>query len=171
MVIGIDADSKRLAYCALDSGAIRAVGTIERANQAGRIEGRYDSALTAFMRRASEMGAVVYLEGIFLPERQGQSTPRNVLAFERLAEVHGEIKRAARLCAVPVEDVNPSVWHSAILGFSRGREELKAAAMAKARTLTGRDDLTEHEADAVCIALHGAGSGAGFARAAKAANG
>ncbi len=76
-------------------------------------------------------------------------------AHAALAEVAGELKRAARMHAVPVEAVSATAWHSTVLGITKGREALKAASAARARDLTGRDDLTEHEADAVCIAEYG----------------
>ena len=159
-VLGIDADFHRVAFAVLNGTGVKATGTIERANRAGRIDGRYDSRLTAMCRRASEVGAVIYLEGIFLSEPKGGAgnhlpNRRNVLGFARLAEVQGEIKRSARLSAVPVEVVSPSAWHRAVLGFTKPREKLKAAALNEAGELTGRVDLSEHEADAVCLGLYG----------------
>lgn len=152
MKIGIDPDSRRIAYAAFDSNIFAAVATIERANATGRILEGYDAALTSFMRRAQDRGAVLYVEDIFLARRDAS----NVLAYKRLAEVRGELLRAARMHAVPVVDVSASAWHSAVLGFTRDRAALKTASMEKARAVVGGKDLTEHEADAVCIALYAA---------------
>jgi len=156
VVIGIDADTRRLAYCVLDGRQVRAVRTIQRADSRGRVfHSTYDAALTRFMRRAQDVGGLVFVEGIFLTEFKGHATARNVLGFSRLAEVAGELKRVARLHAVPLVVVPASTWRAEVLGFVKDREKLKAAAMAKARELTGRDDLTEHESEACCIALFG----------------
>lgn len=153
-VIGIDADVHRVAWAAVRDGRVVAVETIERANSRGRVDERYDQRLTALMRSAEKQGAVVYLEGIFLAEDRDTSPARNVQAFRALAEVQGEIKRAGRLCGVPVETAGIAEWHSAILGFLRGRERLKEAAMEEAVKVCGFA-LTEHEADAVCVAMYG----------------
>lgn len=167
MVIGIDADVHRVAYAVVDGDEVRAVETIERVvNRVGHVSERYDARLTALMRRASELGAMVYLEGIWLAENggRGKAAPRNVQVYQKLAEVQGEIKRAARLCAVPVEIVSPTTWHWAVLGMRAGREALKRAAQKKAFAATSKllsqfadRELSEHEADAVCITLYAAG--------------
>ncbi len=146
MIIGIDPDCRQLAYAALDGDHDPVVGTVQRSNRVGRILDGYDAALTAFVRRAQERGAVLHIEGIFC---------QNPKTHAALAEVAGELKRAARMHSVPVEVVSATAWHAAILGVTRGRDRLKAAAAAHAHDLTGRDDLTEHEADAVCIAEYG----------------
>lgn len=154
VVIGIDADVHRVAYAAVCGERVLGAGTIERANSKGRIDERYDQGLTALMRRAQEIGAVVWLEGIYLAEDGSTSQARNVQGFRALAEVHGEIRREARRHGVPVEEAAPSAWHSAVLGFVRGRDALKLAAQSAAgRAWAG--ELTEHEADAVCVALYG----------------
>lgn len=152
LVVGIDADARRLAYATIDGGGLRAVATIARANQAGRIDARYDTALLCLMRNAADSGAVVYLEDVYLPTTG--HTGRNVQGFKTLAVVQGEIRAVARRCGVPVELTSASAWHSTVLGFTKPRAELKAASMAKARTLAGQD-LSEHEADAIGLALYG----------------
>ena len=151
MLVGVDPDTKRIAFAAIEHGRVLRVGTLDRADSRGRILPGYDAALTAFMRRAQETGAVVYVEDIYLAGRNAGS----VAGFKSLAQVQGEILRVARQHSVPVVLVAASTWHSSMLGFTKGRESLKAAAQTKARELTGRDDLSEHEADAVCIALYG----------------
>ena len=152
MIIGIDLDSKRLAYMALEEDTPPRGGTIPRANTHGRIHTEYDAALTRLMRRAGETGAVVFLEDIYLPRERSTA---NVRGFKALAHVQGEVRRAARQSAVPVMDCPPSTWHSSVLGFTKGRDALKAAALAKAREIDPQRAWTEHEADALCIALHG----------------
>lgn len=154
MIIGIDADVHRVAWAAVRDGVLLAVETVQRANSRGRVDERYDQRLTALMRRTADIGGVVYLEGVYLATDRELSPERNVQAFRALAEVQGEIKREARRCSVPVFVVTATQWHSRILGFVRGREALKAAAMALAQPIVTRE-LSEHEADAVCVALYG----------------
>jgi hypothetical protein len=153
-IIGIDADVHRVAWAAVRNGCVSAVATIERANSRGRVSEDYDHRLTVLMRKAQDLGAVVYLEDIWLAEDRETSPERNVQAFKALAQVQGEIKREARRCSVPVVDVSPNSWHSEVLGFTRGRERLKEAAMSLASALWATS-LTEHEADAVCVGLYG----------------
>ena len=157
MILGIDADSRRLAFAAIEGGTLTATGTISRANTQGRIHEDYDQRLTRFFRRAGERGARIFLEDIFL----AKGGAGNVRGFAAMAEVRGEVKRAARLCAVPVTDVNPSTWHSAVLGFTTNRDKLKDAAMAKARELDPDRQWTQHEADSACIGLYGQAAGQG----------
>ena len=45
-----------------------------------------------------------------------------------------------------------AIKDAGILGFTKGREALKTAATSKARKMAG-GEMTQHEADAVCIAL------------------
>ena len=152
MIVGMDADTKRLAVAAVERGKVISVWTIKRRNTTGRTEADYGHQLTAFIRRCQDRGAALCLEGIYLPPDQSTA---NVKGFAKLAEVHGEVKHVAAAHGVPVVVVSPNAWHKTELGFTTPRAKLKEAALAKAQRITRRDDLTEHEADAVCIALHG----------------
>lgn len=157
VVLGIDADTRRVAWAwCYSDGEMSPARTIMRSNSRGAMTADYDQKLNDSFEILWRAGGCIYLEGIYLPAPDGpRAERRNVRAFAALAEVHGEIKWVARGFGLRVEVVTPNKWHSAILGFTTGRAELKAAAMEKARDLTGLDDLTEHEADAVCIALYG----------------
>lgn len=146
----MDPDVHRLAYGTLVDGAFRGVRTILRANSAGRMVETYDGALVALMRRAADVGAVLYLENIFLAANDRQ----NVEAFAHMSEVQGEVLGEARRQGVRVERVWASTWHSRVLGFTRDRVKLKAAAQTIAVGLAGYP-LTEHEADALCLAVYG----------------
>lgn len=101
MILSIDADSRRLAYAIIEDGNVRCVRTLERADARGRVREWYESQLTALMRRCGELGIQVFIKGIFC----GQ----NVKGYAPLAEVAGEIKRAARLCAVTAEAPSPQL--------------------------------------------------------------
>lgn len=151
VVVGIDADARRVAYATVRDGNVSAVSTIVRSNQMARIEADYDQRLTAFFRRASEMGSVVYLEGIWLADK----SEANVQAFRSLAMVQGELAAAARRVGVVVNVVQPGEWRAVVMPKVRGRAECKKAAGDIAGRAVGREDLSEHEADAVCIALAG----------------
>jgi len=153
MVIGIDADTRRLAIAAIGNGRVVRVGTIERGNQRGAVHPEYDAQLTRTMRWAQEVGAIVYLEDTYLPATGNDA--RNVRVLKSLNRVAGEIERAARMHSVPLRLVSASAWRAGVLGTYGAREKHKAAAMARAMQYVNRD-LTEHEADAICIAQYGA---------------
>ena len=85
VVIGIDADTRRIAYAVHDGGdTFRAVSSFERAKTSGRIVEAYDATLTTLILHAIHAGAVIYLEGIYLPERRDDTKTtqrRNVQTF------------------------------------------------------------------------------------------
>lgn len=151
-VIGIDPDVHRLAYAVLGNGHVPVVRTIPRENPKGDMEPQYDKRLSGLFRAAAEHNAVVWLEDIYLAH--GKAC--NPKAYRRMAEVHGEIQRVARLAGVPVHTVLASTWQPRILtdGHRAERKVLKRLARQHAQDYVGRP-LTEHEADAVCIALYG----------------
>ena len=150
VILGMDPDVRRLAYATLVDGVFRGVRTIGRSNAAGVMDAGYDAALEALMRRSSDVGAVLFLENIFL----AANDKKNVEAFAHMSEVQGEILGEARRQGVRVERVWASTWHSNVLGFTRDRVKLKAAAKKLAQGVAGQP-LTEHEADALCLALWG----------------
>ena len=153
-VIGIDADTKRVALCIMQGPTVRQVATIERANTTGRIAPDFDQKLTSLMRWAADHGAVMYLEDIFLKDGSAQ----NVRGFQSLACVQGELLARARQCGnVPLLLVSASAWRSEVLGFTKDRTKLKLAAGIEAARVLGdaERELTEHESDSVCIALYG----------------
>ena len=151
MVFGIDADTKRLAVSRfLGDGSLAEVKTIQREVK-GAIVSDYDVQLADVTWECADAHGVIYLEGTFLSHFRGAS---NVAGFARLCEVRGEIRAAARGDGVRVEIVTPQEWRRDILGFTKDKKLLAAAAKEKAEALAGRN-LTEHEADAVCIGLYG----------------
>ncbi len=152
MIIGIDADVYRIAIAVVNKRKVVHVETINRAKAPSVIWPQYDARLAAFMTQARTANACVFLEGIYLDERK---PTRNVRSFQVLAEVHGEVKRAARVAGVCVEVVAPPTWQSRVLGMTKGRESIKAASMRLAKSESGRQDLSQHEADAICIAIFG----------------
>ncbi len=154
-VIGIDADSCALAWSLWRNGKIESAGTIRRADAKGKIYPAYDSALATFMERAQAIRATVYAEGIFLAETKGRATPRNVQAFLKLAHVQAELLQAARVHRVRIECVSPNTWHAAILSFTTDRPRLKTAARDLAEMHLPNREISQHEADALCICLYG----------------
>lgn len=151
-IIGIDADSRQLPYAVIVDNAVESVQTIVRSNSHGRFDERYWIELTRLVRSAQEWGAVIYLESIYLPADGVES--RNVATFEALAKVHGEIEHEARKHRVPIEKAEPSTWRMYVLGENRGGSALKAMAMKTAAEYWAKA-MTEHEAEAVCIAIFG----------------
>ena len=151
-VLGIDADSQGVSWCLLDGDRVEA-DTIGRTSRAGEVDPEYDARLASLLKEARARNAGVVLEGIWLAS--GTSTAiRNVQVFRVLAEIQGEIKAAARANGVPVVVVQPTTWHAAVLGFVRGRAELKGASMEVGRMFAG-EDLDEHQSDALALALYG----------------
>lgn len=155
VVIGIDAQTRVIAAACANGGVVT-TWSIERETSRGvRVES-YAAKLVTLMRRAQELGAVVYLEDTYLEtSRSERRECRNVHTLKRLSEVQGEIKHEADRHRVPLETVSANEWRAAVLGRVVGREELKAMAKARAARDTGRADLTEHEADAVCVCQYG----------------
>lgn len=107
------------------------------------------------LRQLSELGgapAVVLVEDVFLATGD-KANPRtlSVLAFY----VGGIVSLAAAL-SLPVWLVPASKWKAAIVGHAPNREigKERAEAFARAR---GFASLTEHEAEAVCLATYGRG--------------
>jgi hypothetical protein len=130
------------------------VGQIERMTAKGSMMFDYDQRLTALMRKCQEAGSVVYLEDTYLAPVGKED--RNVQTLKTLCKVAGEIEACARRHRVPVVLVTAGEWRAAVLGRTIGREDLKAMALKRASIATGRRDLSEHMADAVCIAQYGA---------------
>lgn len=150
-VIGIDADRRRVAVVAVINDTKHAF-TIKRSNDKGAILTSYPLGLERLMLRAQAASATVFLEGIFLHHRGHPA--RNVETFRVLANVQGEILMMAARYGVVVHVIAPSVWQRQVLGFSKGREELKRASAAAAHALVG-PGLSEHESDAACVCLYG----------------
>ncbi len=148
VIIGIDPDSARLAVAVLRQARRPIIRTLPRADYRGRIDAGYDAALESLMGWASEKGAAVFAEDCWLG--------RNSATFKSLSQVQGELLAAARRHDVEIELVAPSAWQRAVLGFSKDRDALKAASIEYAQEMTSQDGaLSEHEADAVCIAAYG----------------
>lgn len=157
--IGIDPDTKRIAWAQLRNGVCLEIGTIPRRTAAGVFIPTYEAALIAFFQRCALIRATVWIENVFLGMHNNPS------AVARLGEVQGELLFAARLCQVPIEDAQrplQQTWRSKITMVKRGgdhaKAELKMALSLGANVLTGskRDaTLTEHEAAAVCIGMYG----------------
>jgi Holliday junction resolvasome RuvABC endonuclease subunit len=145
--LGIDPDADRIAWCAIRPGLPPETGTIPRRNYRGLIDYDFDSKLDGLMRRARDLDAVLFFEGVFIGPN-----PQSSL---ELAAIGGEVRAAARRAGVKTISVQPVVWMKSILGLTRGREVIKAASACKAREITGLSELSQHESDAACIALYG----------------
>jgi len=150
-VIGVDADRRRLAVAVLSDGK-RWRKSIERTDSAGRFVATYREQVGAMMAYAARQGAVVFLEGIYLPP-QGDMR-RNVDTFRVLANVQGEPVYEAHFAGVDLRLVQPTQWQSAVLGFARDRGRIKAASSEVAGRLFG-PGLSEHESDAACLCIYG----------------
>ncbi len=150
-VIGIDADTRRVAYAVIShSGQLQAVSTIPREARAGFVDSAYDARLTSLMRKAQDAGAMILVEDTWVSE----TDTRNVTTVKRLTEVIGEIRARARMYSVPVDTVDPATWRSETIGVLTDRPTSKAAArdwVMRHYKVTP----TEHECEAICIAEYG----------------
>ena len=144
-LISIDPDTHQIAAAIFKDGDFQTVKIISRADARGRIREGYDHALEAFALLCADVGAAVFLAG------RGEGS---VTGFQSLARVHGELLAAFSRHSVPVELIPAVSWQSKVLPRARGRDAIKAASIANATAITGRDDLTEHESDAVNLGLH-----------------
>lgn len=149
-VIGIDADRRRLAIVS-HVGAHKAWFTLERSDGVG-VRWGYTLGLSNLMEQARGR-AVVFLEDCYLP-RRGNAL-RDVDTFRVLANVQGEILYEASRHGVEVRRVSPTEWQKRVLGFCKGREQIKAASRVEARKMLDCATLTEHESDAACLCLYG----------------
>lgn len=154
-IVGIDADTQRVALASinLSSGHIPVVLTIDRANTRGAVDVNYDYRLRETLTPMTGHVDALFLEDVYTSGGHGE-IPANPNVAYALKEVHGEIKMIARSFGIRVEMVSPIEWHNAILFETKGRETLKRLAMEKASEAF-RGQMTEHEADAFCIALYG----------------
>lgn len=156
IVAGMDPDTRRIAYAVTYGAQVLHVATVDRTTSKGRFLPAYDSQITTVMRWLQQAGAVLYLEGIYLPrnDRGQKIEARNVKTFQQLAKVHGELEQLARLHRVPTFTAAPVAWQAAQLKITKGREAIKKESKRLAAELWPAG-TTEHEADAIQIALYG----------------
>lgn len=157
LIIGIDPDVERIAWAAFQDGRHIAHGTIRRTRtEKGRrlYHPPYFVDMPRFFERARQREATVYVEDIFLGTANGKPMVR---AFKALAGVQQELEFIAWQAGVELALLDNITWHRTQLGFVKGREELQAASHERAAALAGVPVPDPHEADAICIAAHGAG--------------
>lgn len=156
-VMGIDADTKRIAYAVLKDGLCIEVGTIMRRRYNGNFHEDYDKELDALFgdKLFKKNRVYIWLENVF--------KSRNVKVVAALGEVQGEVIAAARRNgqSIPVEQrPYQQAWRAPTIRTSK-KEEVPAAEMMLAQSsLKGKSGkefitLTEHEAAAVCIGVYG----------------
>lgn len=163
LVVGIDADTRRLAWVAVDAeGVVVEYGVILRRRGAGGcvVEPTYATELWWLCGWCARKGARVWVEGVyFKPALDGQARC-SMKGFMAHREAVDEIVEALRAAGVEVSTVRASEWQSALFGRGLLRAELKEKALAAVRDVRwrrGEDRWNEHLADAVCIARWGVG--------------
>jgi hypothetical protein len=149
-IVGLDADCRQVAVGVFHEGRWWSTEYL-RTNQRNRFADCYATRIEALFQRCQVQGARVWVEDTYL----ATGKQRNVVAFKSLNRVQGELVYLAHKYRVPCKLVLATEWQTGLFGFSAPRDALKSAAMAKAQSLTGRSDLTEHEADALCLAYWG----------------
>lgn len=155
--VGIDADTRGFAWCALSGADVVACEYIPRSTtpvrkQRSRFAPGYNDAVRAALDWCRRRGAVVYLEAAFLPT----GAHNKLSVFGALSEVQGEIKLMAREMECGLISIAPMDWQEALFGFHEPREEVKCASANLAanpfrKALGGAANL--HQCDAYCIAL------------------
>ena len=156
-VIGIDPDTKRLAVAVFEGVELKNVFSIQRQNARGRMDEDYERRLRAMMMFAKEKAGEVYIEDIFLLDKdvEQKTSKRNVQTFKALAGVQREITFEAWRYRVRCEVVPAPTWRADVLGFTTGKDALKDAAREMAGEYRDPRGLSEHEVEAVCIAEYG----------------
>lgn len=139
-ILGLDPDTVRVAYALVEYD-----GMTPKVHSCGTVLPTTER-MSAPLREAQMRDAVVYCEEIFL---------RNTQGFKSLAKVQGRIEDACNECRLELRYVYPSTWHSSFGWNGLKRAELKAISMQYARANCASVS-TDHEADAICIAIHGA---------------
>ncbi len=169
-VLGIDADTHRVAWSRVSFAwtgggqgkvVVESVGTVLRAGRDGVVASRYRGGLEKVL--SGGVPEAIYIETPVLMRYRGLVTSGSVEDFEALCRITGELLYCWRAWDVPIELVEPDAWHRVVLGFSKGRAELKVAMGRAAVELFGRE-VTEHEADAIGVGYFGLGEllGDGF---------
>lgn len=154
--IGIDLDTRRLAWCARQEGKVVGCACVDRVNGRGEVLPMYDGAVGALFRWAAQVDAVVYVEGAYLRyQAGGQGGRGSVAVFGALERVQGEIRVHARGAGLRLFEVAPSEWQRALLGVHEGYEAMKEDSVSRALgalgPVLGREP-NHHEADAFHVA-------------------
>ncbi len=152
VVIGIDADTRRIAYAVINiTGTLERFGTVARRDSRGRYATDYVdniSSLFGLLDKSSGRVFRVYVEDCFL----ASGAQQNVRTLKSLCRVTGQIELFAHMAGIQRPAfVEPGDWQFHVLGQTVDRAKLKAMSMEHAREFTD-EELTEHEADAICIA-------------------
>ena len=154
-VIGIDGDTRKLAWARAPIGNEPwQTGVLVRTNARGDVHPTYEPALAKLCCEWRAAQALVVAESPYLKTVGGRVSNGLLDVFAALCRLQGELESAARRHGLAYETVSPSIWQAAILGGPGSRTDCKRASMALAVGQLGRADLTEDEADAVCIALY-----------------
>lgn len=155
-IVGIDADTHRVAWASIWENQVWNVQTIKRVSKGGVFSASYDDEMGAFFDNCRESNALLLIEDCYLPITRAEYVQQHCIeTFKALARVQGEILAAARRIGLEIQVVAPCDWQRTILGHQHGRRDLKAASRRQARSLWPNFE-TEHEADAICIAFYGA---------------
>lgn len=146
IILGLDADTHRIAWAWLERDRIVLVGTIPRADVDGTVLPDYDRQIRAKFLSLVGRGRIV---------TEQPFCHRNIRTYGALSEVLGELRWIARTLNVPFHAMSPNDVHNR-LGFAYPRSRLDAKQIMRAMAHRAWDcGLTQHEADAVCIALAG----------------
>lgn len=162
-VLGIDADTLRIAYCRLNvqDGAftLHSIGSVTRREMkrtpgVSRYTATYTKELRDVLYPVMEADGDIYLEDAYMG--------RNRRTYGYLSQVQGELRYevgAVFGAKKPMNIIQPSVWQSSIgkyfgLPF-RAPLDTKECAMRCAAKILKYVPASTHEADATCIAFYG----------------
>lgn len=163
-ILGIDADTMRIAYCVLrsnlDGFTVDSVGTVDRRQmKRTKFPTRYLDSYSSDLRGVlypvlDEPDGVVYLEDVFMGA--------NRKTYGYLSQVQGEIRYEAEAiygARGKIRLTLPRTWQSYVgnyfdIPFKKPLTTKDCSMMCAAKIL-GYLPGSTHEADAVCIAFFG----------------
>jgi len=156
IVVGLDADVRRLAFYALAEGrGVVGFGSIDRSHKRHGIYEDYPERLELFVKTLRKYKAALFVEDIFCLSRRG---------FRSFAQMHGEIAyeivRQSAQFDVEFHYVLASKWQKALSSHYDepiAKNETKEFALRMVKThfdsVSNLED--EHQVDACCIANYG----------------
>ena len=142
--LGIDPDTRRIAWALIRDSKVIDVGAIPRKSAVDNFNIDYPASVGYLLAR--NVGAMVYIEDVFVQ--------RNIKTYGLLCEVRGELKMIARQQEVNPVFVMPDAWRRVVFGKPLKGADRGPAEMAYAQKIYP-GEYSPHVAAAICIAAYG----------------
>lgn len=148
-IIAFDPGSKT-GWCAISEDGVMRVGALRTDTTLTR---RWGDELGVVLSVFGDALGLVVVEDAFLNPNPKLRNPHSLSIMQRRI---GAIIGAASLAGVPSWPLQPSVWQSRMIG-RHTRDDGKARSIAQCQALTGYTPKSDHESDAVLLALYARG--------------